>query len=164
MPLIHSEETRLRFWVFVERRGPDECWPWMGGTDDKGYGRFWLDGASRKAHRLAWELTNGRILTDDDVLHDCDNRPCCNPAHLHPGTHADNMAEMYARGRRDHRKISGELNGSAHLTGVQVDEVRIRLAAGESQRSLGRAFGVDKRTIARIRRGETWATRGVDAG
>lgn len=36
-----------------------------------------------------------------NVLHRCDNPPCCNPARLYLGTQADNVADMTARRRRE---------------------------------------------------------------
>ena len=29
-----------RFWAKVDRRGDDECWPWLASTRSKGYGAF----------------------------------------------------------------------------------------------------------------------------
>jgi hypothetical protein len=34
-----------------------------------------------------------------DVLHHCDNPPCCEPVCLFLGTHADNNADKAAKGR-----------------------------------------------------------------
>lgn len=31
------------------------CWLWTGPPDKDGYGRFWLAGKTRKAHRVAYE-------------------------------------------------------------------------------------------------------------
>jgi hypothetical protein len=90
-----------RFWEKVDRGEPDECWPWMGARDPSGYGRFAV-GADRseKASRIAWRLTNGAVPTGLHILHSCDNPPCCNPAHLRPGTHQENMADRVASNRR----------------------------------------------------------------
>jgi hypothetical protein len=88
-----------RFWSKVDKRGPDECWPWVGGVDGRGYGRSRYNGSGRTtAHRIAWQLANGRdaLLF---VLHRCDNPVCCNPAHLWEGTQSENMRDMAAKGR-----------------------------------------------------------------
>ena len=90
---------------------PDGCIEWTGAVDRRGYGR--LQRGSRgmgvvMTHRLAWELANGPIPEGAWVLHRCDNPPCCqtNPTdaypegHLFLGTHADNMADMVAKGRQ----------------------------------------------------------------
>ncbi len=153
--LLILQAARDRFWAKVEKSST--CWRWTGSTDDKGYGRFWLNGQCEKAHRVAWMLKHGPVGEEIDVLHTCDSPACVNnEEHLWLGTHLDNMRDMYAKGRRDHSKISGEKNGSARLTIEEVEQIRRRLMAGESQRALGRAFGVNKRTIGRIRRGFSW--------
>lgn len=86
-PYLPAEE---RLWRNVDRRGPNECWPWLGALDD-GYGRVRVDGIRKPAHRYAWELAN-RAVPDGQVMdHLCRNRACCNPAHLEPVDNRTNL-------------------------------------------------------------------------
>lgn len=71
-----------RFWHYVEKRGPSECWPWQGARDRKGYGRLQIGKRNIPAHRFAYELAYGEIPADHQVHHTCDNKPCCNQRHL----------------------------------------------------------------------------------
>ena len=87
------------------------------------------------------------------VLHSCDTKLCCNPAHLAVGTVSDNNADGHAKGIMPR----GSRVNTSKLTPDAVQKIRARLAAGESQRSLARAFGVDKHSIVAIRRGRAWA-------
>jgi hypothetical protein len=93
-----------RFWEKVERRGEDECWPWLAGTH-KGYGTFREAGHrsnKRKAHagQVAWRLANGPLPEGLEVDHLCRNRLCCNPQHLEAVTHSENMKRAWRRGTR----------------------------------------------------------------
>ncbi len=92
-----------RFWSFVDRRGADECWPWLGSNDGHhGYGGFCLTG---------------------------DNPPCCNPNHLFAGSHADNAADRQAKNRnpgRGRSKITDEQAAS-----IRIDSRKHREIAAE---------------------------------
>jgi crossover junction endodeoxyribonuclease RuvC len=80
--------------------------------------------------------------------------------HLELGTVADNNRDRDERGR--HHPLPGSSNGYSKLTEDDVLAIRERLAAGESQRSIGRAFNVSQFAIWRIASGRGWASGPVD--
>jgi hypothetical protein len=91
--------TSETFWPRVDQSG--DCWPWLGARQSTGYGNLKADGRYLRAHRVAYELANGPIPDGMEVMHLCDNPPCCNPAHLAIGDHAANMAQQWdKRGRK----------------------------------------------------------------
>ena len=105
-----------------------------------------------KAHRVAWELTNGPVPDGLCVCHKCDNRRCCAPEHLFLGTVADNNRDMKAKGRQ----ARGARLARA-LTETQAATVQAARAAGTpSIRSLAKEWGVDESTAHYASTGRNW--------
>src|SRR5262249_43761985 len=152
---------------YVERQSRDDCWPWRGALNNNGYGVLKVAGKNARAHRLAWTLEHGPIPNGLNVLHRCDNPPCCNPAHLFLGTLADNSADAARKGRmchgdRHHSRAQrelrprGEQHRQAKLTDGDVLAIRQLYRDGHSQRELARRFGVSKSAVGCLVRGQTW--------
>lgn len=142
------------------------------------------------AHRLAYQLHHKITLprtqsskTAPLVLHHCDNRRCCNPAHLWRGTHWDNRWDCVTKGRDNAAR--GDRNGSrlyperlkrgdenvarmhpelfqgsrhhnAFLNERQVRRIRDRLAKGARVSKLARDYGVTMAVIWKIKMRRTW--------
>jgi len=112
-----------RFWNNVDRREPDECWEWMRKSFVKGYGRIRRNGRKEMVHRISWELHFGPIPEGMMVCHHCDNRKCCNPAHLFLGTGSDNMQDMIQKGRGIQPNQQGENHSNSRLTKQDVIQI-----------------------------------------
>jgi len=159
----HPRTIRARFWDLVEKRGPEECWPWIGCRTKDGYGQFGLrltNGRWRTvgAYRVAFVLATGKDPGGLHVCHRCDNPPCVNPAHLFLGTSEENMADAQKKRRAlwrpDAGRPRGEMHGGARLSRQQVEG--LRAVRGLSQRKLAQKFGISQAQVGRILRGESW--------
>ena len=86
-----------RFWEKVNLGCPDDCWEWTASRLPKGYGQFGVaKGHQVYAHRFAYELVVGPIPTGLHIDHLCNNKSCCNPAHLEPVTPRENTRRWAA--------------------------------------------------------------------
>lgn len=105
-------EVRLREvgWTVTE----SGCWEWNGKRNDNGYGIFnarLLGYEGARAHRVMYEHFVEPIPEGMEARHRCDNPPCVNPDHIDPGTHAQNMADIFERGRHPSQNRTECSNG-----------------------------------------------------
>jgi hypothetical protein len=143
-------------WSHVDRRGADECWPWVGGTV-AGYGAGTFDQKRYRASRVILaEKLGHKLPANVFALHRCDNPPCCNPEHLFAGSNADNMADKAAkgRGRGISPALKGEAHGKARLTAEAVLFMRANAEIGCVE--LGKMFGVPKDAAWKAIHRKTW--------
>lgn len=156
LPAREINDVDVSFWAKVAMAGPDDCWPWGASRKNNGYGAAWHGLGGRKvvqqAHRVAYYLATGEHPGQLDVMHSCDNRPCCNPAHLSLGTRLDNMRDAARKGRTGR----GSRHGHARLNETQVAEIKRGLRDGLSSGLLARRFQVSQTNICHIRNGDTW--------
>ena len=83
------------------------CWLWLGRVYESRpgheYGTFYVKGRKTSVHRASYEAYREQIPSGMVCRHRCDNSLCVNPHHLEIGTQADNVADMFARGRSHHQ-------------------------------------------------------------
>lgn len=146
-----------RFWPKVDRRGDDECWPWIGAKELAGYGKLGGDihlGGQIKAHRASYEINIGPIPPGMCVCHRCDNPPCVNPNHLFLGTLAENNADKVRKGRGSTNR--GGTNPKAKLTAEIVNTIRRLRGDGLSQQAIGDIVGFSQVHVGKVLRGNCW--------
>jgi hypothetical protein len=142
-----------RFWAKVAfTANPDRCWDWQAAKSTNGYGFFKSD-KLKHSHRVAYELTYGKIDGNLLVCHSCDNRLCCNPAHLFLGTTQQNTQDKVNKGRQ----AKGEKIASHKLTADQIQYIRTRFATGiYSKRQIAQEMKVGVENIRRIVKNKSW--------
>jgi len=151
----------VRLWKNIQKRGPDDCWLWVGATRTTGYGSINLGGRSKGsalAHRVVWEQLHGPIPKNRDhhgkvVMHTCDQRLCCNPRHLRLGSQAENVKDMDKKGRRVSAPPKGSSHWNAKLSAKQIVEIR---SMSGSNAEIAKKFGVTRQNISIVRKGKGW--------
>jgi len=146
-----NEEVEIaRFWSKVRRKTNDQCWEWIPNKSQR-YGNMRFFKHRIAAHRLSWEIHNGKIQEGLLICHRCDNARCVNPLHLFIGTQADNMEDRNRKGR------FGKHLGNRKLSPLQVEEIRSLYRVGDlTQQELASRYGVRQTNISEIIRGSTW--------
>lgn len=143
-----------RFWSYVNKQGPDECWPYTRWKGRQGYGQYYANGKRIQSNRFAYETKHGEGSADGFLIcHTCDNPPCCNPRHLFKGTHLTNMQDKERKGRS--RYIKGDECSWTKLTDDDVRNIKQQINAGVVQADIARQFAVTPALITYIKIGKT---------
>jgi hypothetical protein len=149
--MMFTAKNIANFWRKVSIAGEDECWLWLGGKSDAGYGRFCIRPKWFGSHQIALLITGVERPPGYNALHSCDNRLCCNPKHLRWGTLLENAKEMKARNRNVVKR--GENNNNAKLS---EDDVRAIRCDTRAQTIIAKAYGVSQVSVSKIKRRLTW--------
>jgi hypothetical protein len=149
--LLPRKSFEELFWEKVDKNGPvpdhlpelGQCWLWTASKCKiNGYGRVTYRGIrGTNAQRAAYELAYGvEIPPGMLACHRCDVRLCCRPDHLFVGSKGDNNRDRARKGRS--RKQRGMDSFNAKLSDDDVRNIRGLVAAGATQASVARRYGI----------------------
>lgn len=101
---ILDEKTTIRFKSLIKIKG--DCWEFMS-KGERGYGSFAFNSISYKAHRVAYQVFNNKILNPELTIdHLCMNRKCVNPKHLEEVSLKLNIQRAWIKNRKKEKKLS----------------------------------------------------------
>lgn len=164
IPIDESDIVRFKKKLKITN---NNCWIFTGKKNSNGYGMFAIShngiGKNVKSNRFAYTVFVGSIPEKLSICHTCDNRECCNPAHLWAGTHKENMHDAINKSRF---KIPQALVGEdSHFSKLGETEVlRTRSLYNSYNSSLNSfcikysdVFNISKTQIYRIIKRTSWA-------
>ena len=147
----------------MEKKGEDECWPWLGYRNRDGYGRVKINDWQYYAHRVIYNLVYPGTIdikapksTDEKgfLLHTCDNPSCCNPKHLWVGTHRENMEDKVRKNRQ--KRFPTDSGPRCKLTMTQAREARQLRKEGIPTRELALRFGLSLPSMKTLLAGKSY--------
>lgn len=141
--VIHGN-AKIFDYLISQTKVVNGCWEWQKHLAGSGYGGKRINGKNCRVHRLVWEILNGP--TKKLICHHCDNKKCCNPAHLFAGTSRDNVLDMYKKGR-----------GRARFKKEEALMIRKLSKARVPDQVIAELFDAPKRTINQITNGKRYS-------
>lgn len=166
-----DERLPDKFWAKVVETG--SCWEW-NGNKVYGYGQFYFNGKSRRAHRLILSVVQQPETKGLDACHHCDNRGCVNPKHLFWGTRSDNMKDCLNKGRawvqtnrvearavqkKNRKKQVGEKHPHIILNLASTTALIKEFLGGAKYKTLSERYGISRSTVAWLVKGRSHLAR-----
>jgi hypothetical protein len=90
-PTLNDPRLPARFWNKVRLDEVNGCWLWQAASHSFGYGFYFLGKKRWLTHRLTYSTLVGDIPAGLEIDHLCRVPACCNPSHLEPVTHLENV-------------------------------------------------------------------------
>ena len=118
-----TEKERIeRFWRLVDKRGPSDCWPWLG-THSSGYGYY----NRTRAHLMILDILGlPKPGVGFEADHICRNRDCVNPRHIRSATSAQQKwnTKLHSTNTSGFRGVSRD--GTRWVWGIKANGKRYR--------------------------------------
>lgn len=150
---------------------PNGCWQWNGSLRDEGYGHLCVNGTTRRAARVAFELFVRELGTTEVADHLCTNRGCVNPAHLQAVDNRTNVLRGHGLSAQNARKSACKrghlfspentrlINGARVCRTCQKELMRARRATYRKQHPV--VYSISAETIRQILREPFSVSRNV---
>lgn len=100
-----------RFYNCVDVDEITDCHLWTGSIDPNGYGIFFINRESYRAHRVSWAINETAPDVTLTIDHLCRVRNCVNPEHLELVSLSENTHRMQIANYRSHCPRGHELSG-----------------------------------------------------
>lgn len=130
----HQRYKSLALYIEQDCGYKTPCWIWQRSLGGGGYGHFWLNGRTQRAHVYYYEQKYGPVPNGLELDHLCRQRRCCNPDHVEAVTHVVNAR----RGAKT--KLTEEQR-------AELKRLYVRGKYRSGQECLGRLFGVSASAV-----------------
>ena len=136
--------------IIMIRRQTDDCIEWNNSRTIDGYGQVRYAGATRRAHKVAYCISNDvdYECVKGVIMHSCDNPSCINPKHLSVGSQHDNVIDCVSKGR--FRSVEGLKNPKSIVTSEDSRKMLRMRTDGMTYQDIADAMGVGKSTAYRV--------------
>ncbi len=140
------------------------CRLWNGALSSDGRPVIHVEGVGmRQLNRILWSQKHGEIASGMRVVMTCRNRTCIERDHMALMNHAEASAFAAEGGAwKTLRKRMANITGRrkwAKLKPEDVQQIRVRLAAGEKQSAIAADYPVSREAIKKIKDGRLWSDR-----